>query len=175
MKKRAEKIVVSALFTAIIAVISQISFVMPSGVPITLQIFAIALCGYILGVKWALSSVVTYILAGAVGLPVFSGFRGGIQQLFSVTGGFIAGFIVLAVLCGMSANSGRRVAIISGICGLVLCHFVGVLQFSLVSSVGFIESFLVSSLPFLLKDTVLVISAAIISPKLKRNVFRNKI
>ena len=172
MGSKHKKIVLSALFTAIIAVISQASVLIPSGVPVTLQVFAIALCGYVLGTKWSIFAVLTYILAGAVGLPVFSGFRGGIQQLFSATGGFIAGFVILAALCGLSANSGRITSVLSGLFGLLLCHFVGILQFSLISGVGFFEGFLVASLPFLIKDIVLVVLAWVFFPRIKKITFK---
>ena len=76
-KKRTLRLITAALFTAITAVLSQTAIPTPFDVPLTLQTFAVALCGYVLGVKWGLASTAAYILLGTVGVPVFSGaFRG---------------------------------------------------------------------------------------------------
>ena len=81
-KNNTLKVVLAALFTAFIAVTSPLSISTPFGVPLTLQTSSVALCGYTLGCCWSAASVVTYILIGAVGLPVFSGFQGGVNVLF---------------------------------------------------------------------------------------------
>ena len=172
-KNDISKLTVSALFVAVIVVISQFYILLPSGVPITLQTFGVALCGYVLGAKFSLTAIVTYILAGAVGLPVFSGFRGGVQHLVGTTGGFITGFVVLAVLCGLSVklkNIGLQYLI--SLTGLILCHTIGVLQFCFLTGTGVIEGFLVSSLPFIIKDAILLFLALLISKKVKELVFK---
>ena len=64
MKKRILNITFAALFTAITAALSQAAIPTPFGVPLTLQTFAVALCGYVLGIKWGLASIITYILLG---------------------------------------------------------------------------------------------------------------
>ena len=66
-----------AMFTAVVAVLSQIAIPMPSGVPVTLQTLAVALCGYVLGSKKGAVSLLVYALLGAVGAPVFANFKGG--------------------------------------------------------------------------------------------------
>lgn len=164
MKERILNIVYSALFTAVIAVVSQISLMTPLGVPVTLQIFAISLCGYILGAKWAVASVLAYILCGAVGLPVFSSFQGGIQHIFSANGGFIIGFLAVAFFCGCSlVYNSKALRIILGISGVLICHFLGVIQFKLITGVGFGAAILTASLPFILKDVFLIGMAGLTS------------
>lgn len=159
LKQNTKALIFSALFTAVICVFSQIAIPTPI-IPVTLQIFAVCLCGYLLGVKFSLLSVLCYILLGAVGLPVFYGFQGGAQHLFSFTGGFIFGFLPLALCCGVFTKSKSEILKISfGILGVLICHLIGVLQFCLVSSNGFFESFLVASLPYLLKDIPLCVIA----------------
>ena len=91
-----------SLFCAIICILSQISIPTPFGVPVTLQILAISLCGYILGYKNALKTVAVYILLGMLGLPVFANFKGGIPALLGPTGGFVAGFVFVAFFCGLN-------------------------------------------------------------------------
>ena len=66
-------IVLTGMFAAVLAALSQIQIPMPSGVPVTLQTFAVALTGYVLGWQYGLASTAIYILLGAIGLPVFAG------------------------------------------------------------------------------------------------------
>lgn len=172
--KRLTNIAFAALFTAIISIISQISVITPLGVPITLQTFAVSLCGYLLGVKWGMASVVTYILAGAVGLPVFSGFQGGIQHLTSATGGFITGFLFIALFCGISSDKfSKNLKILMGIIGLVICHIIGILQFKFITGTGIREVLITVSLPFVLKDIISLIAAFMISLKIKKIINKN--
>ncbi len=159
LKHNTKLLILSALFTAVICVFSQIMVPTPI-LPVTLQVFGICLCGYLLGAKFSILSVLCYILLGAVGLPVFYGFQGGAHHLLSFTGGFILGFLPLAFCCGIFKNSKSNILKIGfGVLGVIICHLMGVLQFSLVSSNGFFESFLIASLPYLLKDIPLCVMA----------------
>lgn len=101
-RQKITTIVLCALFAAITAILSQIAIPMPSGVPVTLQTFAIALCGFYLCTARATVSTVVYVLLGAVGVPVFSGFKGGIASIVGPTGGFIIGFIAMAAISGIA-------------------------------------------------------------------------
>ena len=98
ISRRTAALTLSAVFTAVIAVCSQISIPLPVGIPITLQTFAVALCGFTLPLPCALASIGVYIALGAVGAPVFSSFGGGIGVLIGKTGGFIFGFIAMTLL-----------------------------------------------------------------------------
>jgi len=162
-----KKTAISALFTAVIAVVSQISFMTPLGVPVTFQTFAIALCGYVLGIRAGLASTAVYIFLGAVGLPVFSGFRGGFQHIFGATGGFIFGFLLLTLMCSLGSRYEKKyIKLFCGFVGLILCHIVGVLQFAFVTSGGILEAFVAASLPFVIKDAILIFVAAFISDRI---------
>jgi len=169
-KLSTKELVTSAVFTAVTIILAQISIPMPSGVPITFQTFAIALCGYALGANLGFISLIAYILLGAVGAPVFSNFRGGIGMLTGLTGGFIFGFIPLVLLCGLPARKKMYLALPSGVLGLVLCHALGTAQFSLVASRPVIDSFLLVSLPYLVKDVSSVIAAYYVAAALRRAV-----
>ena len=67
-----------AMFTTLIAVLAQVSIPLPGGVPLTLQTFAVPLAGLILGAKRGTVSALLYVLLGAVGVPVFANFTGGL-------------------------------------------------------------------------------------------------
>ena len=115
--------VLCGLFAAIIAVFTLITIPLPSGVPITLQTFAVALCGYTLGCGKGTAATAVYIAIGAVGLPVFSGMRGGFSVLAGPTGGYIYGFIGMTALCGVGAIICSRLAGKSRVGGAVGRHF----------------------------------------------------
>lgn len=166
LNKNTKALIFSALFTAVICVFSQIAIPTPI-LPVTLQIFGVCICGYLLGAKFSLLSVLCYILLGAIGLPVFYGFCGGAQHLLSLTGGFIIGFLPLAFCCGIFKKS-DILKLTFGVLGVLICHFIGVLQFSVISSNGLFESFLIASLPYLIKDIPLCIMAFYIAKFIKR-------
>lgn len=168
------KMVEIAVFAAIIAVLSQITIPMPVGVPVTLQTFAIALCGYMIGAKFGTISVAVYLAIGAAGVPVFSGFLGGFARLFQVTGGFLWGFLLMSLACGIGIKfNNKTIAVIFGVIGLAACHFLGALQFSVVSTRSLYESFLLVSMPFLVKDVVSVVLAYALSFVLNNRLEKN--
>ena len=93
MKISTKTIVTVGMFTAVLAVLSILQIPMPTGVPITLQTFAMALCGYVLGWQSGVAATLLYIVLGTVGVPIFAGMSAGPGVLFGYTGGFIFGFI----------------------------------------------------------------------------------
>ena len=80
--------VLCSLFASLTAVCAWIAVPLP-GVSFTMQTFAVLLCLGILGGKWGSVSILLYLLLGIVGLPVFTGFRGGAAALLDPTGGFL--------------------------------------------------------------------------------------
>lgn len=172
MRFRTFQITVTALFAAIIAVLTLIpipfSFL---GVPMTLQTFAIAFCGFLLGWKMGLCAVLLYLFLGVVGLPVFSGFQGGLQKLIGSTGGFLYGFLLLVLLCGFALRFRRPVyGVLLGIGGLLLCHTCGVLQLSVVNKIPLWSAIAGASLPFLPKDILSVVAAFALAGLLRRRL-----
>ena len=157
-----------AVFTAIIAALSQVSIPMPNMVPITLQTFAVSLAGYFLGAKKGVASVGVYVMLGAVGAPVFASFKGGFAVLIGYTGGFIWGFIPLAFLCGILAD--KKLGMALGVLGIVVCHLLGSIQYMILSGNGFWASVALVSLPYILKDLLLIPAAFFISKTIKKRI-----
>lgn len=157
-----------AVFTAIIAALSQVSIPMPNMVPITLQTFAVSLAGYFLGAKKGVASVGVYVMLGAVGAPVFASFKGGFAVLIGYTGGFIWGFIPLALLCGILAD--KKLGMALGVLGVVVCHLLGTLQYMVLSKNGFFQSLMLVSLPYILKDLLLIPAAFFIAKAIKKRI-----
>ncbi|MBQ8894436.1 MAG: biotin transporter BioY [Clostridia bacterium] len=158
------KITAAAVFCALLAVLSQIVLPLPGGVPLTLQTFAVALCGFCLGQKNGLLAVGAYLLLGGVGLPLFSSFGGGIGWLLGPTGGFLWGFLPLIFCCGL-----RKYPIAFG--GLAACHLLGLIQFALVTGNSLWQAFLVASLPYLAKDALSLVAARWLAKRLPRKFF----
>lgn len=168
------EIVYIGMFAAVLAVLSQISIPIPSGVPITLQTFAAAMTGYVLAWKRGTASTFIYILLGAVGVPVFSGFRGGIQVLVNHTGGFIWGFIFMALFCGIGVmKKNKAVGIMYGILGLAICHLLGVIQFAVVMKREVLSSFFLVSAPYLIKDIISVVFAYILGYEIRKALIKS--
>ncbi len=91
----------TALAAALICILSPFTIMLPiSPVPISLTIFAIYIAVYAVGMKWGLAATALYILIGLVGLPVFSGFSGGAGKLLGPTGGYIIGYLFVALISG---------------------------------------------------------------------------
>ena len=162
-------IVYIGFFAALIAICSWIS--VPMTVPFTLQTFAVFLSVILLGGKRGTLSVIVYILLGAVGLPVFSGFKGGLGVLLGSTGGYIIGFIASAlIMWAFEAFIGKKLwtYIISMILGLLACYAFGTLWFMFVynngndspASFAMILGWCV--IPFIIPDIVKIVLALLI-------------
>ena len=140
-----------------IAVSSQISIPLPNGVPLTMQTFAMAFLGYSLSSKKGVHAVLSYLLLGAIGLPVFAQGKGGILSLFGLTGGFLFGFLFLVYFCSKAKTASSFLKKVGfSLLGIFLCHALGVLQYSLITGISFVEATCLVSIPFLLKDILSV-------------------
>ena len=105
-KLTTKQIVLTGMMTAVLAVLSIVTIPLPTGVPVTLQTFAMAFCGYVLGWKLGGASSALYLILGAIGVPVYAGMSGGFGALLGPAGGFIFGFIPMAMLCGAGIKKG---------------------------------------------------------------------
>ena len=174
-KLTTKDIVLTGMFAAILTVISQISIPMPTGVPITIQVFGVALVGSVLGWKLGLFTTFVYILIGAVGLPVFSNFQGGVGILAGLTGGYIIGWLFLAGLSGIRHSGASKTmntakAIILSLIGLAAVEIIGGLQWSFLSGGSMTVSavFTYSMVAFVPKDIVITIAAVLIGQQIRK-------
>lgn len=162
-KLTVQQLCASALGAALIAVCSWISIPSPTGIFFTLQTFAIFLVAGLLGTKSGTLSVLVYLLLGAVGLPVFAGFKGGVASLFGVTGGYLIGFLLTALTVGILTKLlGKKVPalILAMVLGLVLCYAFGSLWFQVVytrtndAGMTFWSILTICVIPYLIPDAV---------------------
>lgn len=169
-KIRTKQMVLIALMTAVTCVLGPLSIPLPfSPVPISLTNFAIFLAIFVLGMKNGTISFIIYLLLGAVGVPVFSSFRGGFQVLAGPTGGYLIGFIFLALIMGFALDHFDRKlvpTIIGMIIGMAVCYAFGTVWLAKLLSLSFKEELMMGVIPYLAGDAAKIIIAAIVGPKL---------
>lgn len=168
--KTTQLLTLSALLCALCAVFSQIQIPIPP-VPISLSLLAVHLCGALLGSRWGTAAVCCYVALGAVGVPVFSGFAGGVSVLFGPTGGFLIGYILCAYAVGtLTARLGfsRRSLLLSMAAGTLLCYGAGTAWFMLVTGTDLAGSLTACVLPFIPGDSLKILLAASLSIRLQK-------
>ena len=164
------------IFTAIIVVLGQIAIPMPYGIPITLQTFAVLLTGIALGAKRGSLATLCYVLLGALGVPVFSGFAGGFGILFSKSGGFIISFPLMALAAGIGAKSGKLVWMVLGlVMGTVVNYICGMVMFSLITDNSLQIAFFACVLPFIPTAIIKVVLAGVLGVSVKKVLAKGKI
>ncbi|HAN20734.1 MAG TPA: biotin transporter BioY [Clostridiales bacterium] len=178
-KQTLRKLILTALFAAIISIASPISI--PIGaIPITLSVFAIFLCGAILPPQYAVLSTLVYIAIGAVGLPVFSNFTGGFQVLIGFKGGFIWSYPIMALVIALSVRIFKKRNILSLTSGmliaLIICYTMGTLWFSYVLDKSFLYGLEMCVFPFIIPDLIKAAVAIVITLILsKSSLLKNQI
>ena len=161
-------------FVVVIAICSWISI--PAAVPFTLQTFAVFLSVILLGGRRGTLSVLIHILIVAVGIPVFSGFRGGLGVLMNNTGGYLIGFLFSALIMWAAERilgTKTWVQAISMVLGLVACYTVGTVWFMFVylrntGEVGLAAVLGWCVVPFVLPDLVKIALALMLGKMLRK-------
>lgn len=170
------EIVLVGMFAAVLAVISQISLPMPSGVPITIQVFGVALVGAVLGAKLGTISTLVYILLGAIGLPIFANFHGGVSVIVGVTGGYIWAWPFMTFLSGIRPKTSNKKAnlavnIVFALIGLVIVETIGGLQWHFVGGSMSIAAIAAYSLTaFVPKDIIITILAVLAAVPIRKAI-----
>ena len=175
-KSKTYDIVYIAVFAVIMAICSWISI--PAAVPFTLQTFGVFIAAGVLGGKRGTLSVLVFILLGAVGIPVFANFSGGIGVLVGPTGGYIIGFLFSAlVMWAMEKLPGKKsiMQIVSMVVGLVVCYAFGTAWFMVVygkanGPVGLVTALGWCVFPFIIPDLIKIALAYVLSRKLRKYV-----
>jgi len=142
------------VMVALMCVLGPLSI--PIGaVPVSLTMFTTWLAAYILGGKKSGVAVLIYLLIGAVGLPVFSGATGGLAKLVGATGGYLIGFLPMAIISGFFVNKFYKnyaMQVIGMLLGMVVCYTFGTIWFMILMNMGLMESLAICVFPFILFD-----------------------
>ena len=173
MKRKTEYLIYlsySAICAAIIAVSGWITIPF-SVIPITLQSLAVCTAAGLLGWKWGLVALSVYVLLGAVGLPVFSGFGGGLGVLFGASGGYIWGFFATVIIVGIvsSKNKSAVTLVLSMAVGMIMCYAVGTawFVFEYSAETGIVSAVLTCVVPFIIPDALKIFAAVLIVTRLR--------
>ncbi|MDR1043357.1 MAG: biotin transporter BioY [Clostridiales Family XIII bacterium] len=165
-----------ALMAAVMCVVGPIAIPLPvTAVPITFMVFVIYFTVYLLGMKAGMMSYVSYLLLGFVGLPVFSGFTGGVSKIAGPTGGYLLGFIILILICGAFAEKFRgnmKFYIVGMALGLAVAYALGTAWLAWQSNLSFEAALLAGVIPFLPGDAVKILAAALMCRPAKKLIAR---
>lgn len=160
---------VMAIFAAVICIAAPFSVNIGSLVPISLATLAIYIVSGMLDTKNSLAAVAVYILLGAVGLPVFSGFSGGVQKLLGVTGGYIIGYLPLALIVSLMTCiiNKKYIYPVSMLVGTAVLYLIGTVWFIIETKTAVGAALMSCVVPFIPGDLVKIAAASVLCINLK--------
>lgn len=169
-------VVLASLMAALTAVGAYIH--VPIGpVPIVLSSLFVLLAGLLLGSRWGLASMGLYLLVGAIGIPVFSGGRGGFAHFFGPTGGYLFGYVLASWVVGFISERSHGFIIMdifAVVVGSLVIYGLGVPWLKMVTQMSWPRALMVGAIPFLIGDavkaSVAIILARAVRPILKRQL-----
>lgn len=161
-----------AILTAVTAVMAQISIPMPVGVPLTMQTFAVTLAAILLGAKKGMISMLIYLLLGAVGVPVFANFGGGLYYIFGPTGGFLLSFPIMAWLIGWGTEHRKQKGMFSVmiLVGTAVNFIIGAIFFAFLMETPIKTAVSAVVLPFLPLAIIKAASASVLGIRLRKRL-----
>ncbi len=161
-----------ALMAAVTCVLGPLA--VPIGpVPISLTNLAIYFAIYLLGCRRGTLSCIVYLLIGMAGVPVFSGFSGGFGKLLGPTGGYLIGFIFMALICGLFIDKSHHKplpSMLGMIVGTAVCYVFGTVWLAYQAGMPMAAALAAGVLPFLPGDLAKMILAAVIAPQIRHRL-----
>ncbi len=170
-KSKIATLSITAVMTAVTCILAPMSI--PIGpVPISFTTLVIYLSLYLLGWKNGTVSYVVYMLIGLMGVPVFSGFSGGLGKLLGPTGGYIIGFIPMAIIAGLviDKTNNRILQLAAMVVGAIINYALGTAWFCVVMESDVVTALTMCVFPFIPIDTVKIIIANILGPILRNRL-----
>ena len=164
------------LFTAILCILGPIAIILPfSPIPLSLGTLGVLLACLILGPKNGLLCTSLYLLLGFVGLPVFTGFTGGVGKLLGPSGGYLIGYLLLALIGGALAHRWKKNVFLQTLglfTGMLLCYLFGSLWLAFQANLSLPNALLIGVIPYIpfdiIKISVALALARAIRGRLKR-------
>ena len=175
MKISVKQMCYVGLFTAVIAIMAQISIPLSLGVPMTMQTFAITLAAVVLGSKLSAVSSLIYILLGAVGVPVLANFSGGISKFVGPTGGFLISFPIMAFIIGYGVEHSKMFKgayVVFLIAGTVANYVIGVAMFCVLTHSSVMTGLAACVLPFIPTAIIKAILATLIGFPIRKALMK---
>lgn len=172
---KVKTIVLIGLMTALTCVLGPLSVPLPfSPVPISLTNLAIYFTIYVVGTKKGTMSYLIYLLIGFIGVPVFSAFTSGPGKLFGATGGYLIGFIFMALISGIFIDkwpSKLYLHFIGMVLGTIVCYLFGTIWLSFQAGMSLKAAALAGVLPFIPGDIVKILLAVLTGPQIRRRLY----
>lgn len=166
-----------ALMTALMCILGPISI--PIGaVPVSFTNFVIYIISYLLSTKFSVISCCIYLLIGTIGIPVFSGFSGGIAKLAGPTGGYLVGFIFMAAISGIFVKKFRDkmlLQILGMALGTLADYILGTVWFIIEARCNLFYALTVCVFPFLFADGMKIFAACKIGPIIRKALNKGKL
>lgn len=173
-KTKIYRLTLIGVMTAMLCVLGPLSIPIPfSPIPLSLTNFAVLLTVSVLDWKWGTVSCAVYLLLGAVGVPVFSGFAGGVAKLLGPTGGYLIGFLFLAVIGGifMERFEGKRWLVALGMAlGMLVDSLFGTVWLAYLMKLDFAQAFMMGVAPYIVGDLVKLVIAVLLGGTLRRRL-----
>lgn len=171
-KLSTRQLAIIGVMTAVICIVAPFSI--PIGVvPLSLSLFAIYLALYVLGMKRGTIAVLVYLCIGLAGLPVFSDFSGGPAKLFGPTGGYLIGYIPLAVIAGYFIDKYAEkwlLCLFGMVLGTAVCYLLGTLWLAFLADMDLKKALAIGVFPFIPGDLIKMAAAAFLGSKLRRQL-----
>ncbi|MBQ9605446.1 MAG: biotin transporter BioY [Firmicutes bacterium] len=160
-----------ALFTAVLCIVAPMSIPIGS-IPVSFTNLAVFLAVYLIGTKNGIISYLLYYLLGIFGLPVFSGYSGGLGKAAGPTGGFLIGFVFMALICGFFIEKSKHKALhlLGMILGTCTLYLFGIVWYCIITSSSPTEAFMVCAAPFIIGDMIKAVIAVYIGSAVKERL-----
>lgn len=163
-------ILFACLFSALICVFGFVSIPLTfTPIPIVLQNIMVLFSSIILGPLWGSVSVLIFLVMGLCGLPVFSGFQGGVARFLSPTGGFLYGYLIASFITGIISwkTNKKFIIFISLVCGILTMYSTGLIHFIIVTDKTLKEALVMCILPYIIPDLIKCLIFTFISERVK--------
>jgi len=175
-KTKTYTMALTGVMAAVTCILGPLSIPLPfSPVPVSLTNFAIYIAIYVLGTRTGTLSYLIYLLIGFAGVPVFSSFTAGPAKLLGPTGGYLTGFIFMAVICGLFTDHWRQ-KMLPSFAGMVLgtavCYLFGTLWLAFQAGMTFENALLAGVIPFIPGDLGKIVIAMLIGPRIRRGLVK---
>lgn len=173
MKITTKKCAFYALFAALTVICAQIAIPLPGNVPLSLATFAVMLSGALLGMFGGAVSQLVYVLLGAVGVPVFASFSGGLGRIVGPTGGYIIGYIFMALVIGLIVTKTKKkfyIYLLAMVAGTIVCYTFGTAWYVFSTKTALLPALTACVFPFLPGDAIKIILASLIACQLQKHI-----
>lgn len=169
---KTHKLTLIGLFTAILCILGPIAIILPfSPVPLSLGTLGVLLACLLLGTKNGLFCTILYLILGFVGLPVFTGFTGGVGKLFGPTGGYLLGYLLLASVGGYLAECWKKHLLLQALglfLGMCCCYLLGTLWLMFQADMNIQTALWTGVIPYVTFDICKIAGAVLLSKEFDR-------